>query len=225
MPAEHDPTGLAPGEPGAKLDAGKVRAGLLLDFGRALTAVAEVATYGARKYSVRGWLKVPDANDRYLDAQWRHALRGQVETHDPDTGLLHLAHEAWNVLARLELRLRASPPEVLERFRRAHEHPAGAYNSPKGDSFQAHIDRLQQERRWRQDTEETPAAGSQPGSPDVAPERATAEDSATAGKPAAGARYCMACDCRLPTGSLGVFFGEGRILRPDCYGKLRGVCD
>lgn len=104
---ERDPHGLAAGEPGAKLDAGKVRLGLVLHgFPRALHAVGQVGTYGAEKYCVGGWAKVPDGEARYLDAQYRHQFREAMgETHDPDTGLYHAAHAAWNALARLELLL------------------------------------------------------------------------------------------------------------------------
>ena len=34
-------------------------------------------------------------------------LQGAVEDHDPDSGLLHAAHAAWNALAVLELMLRS----------------------------------------------------------------------------------------------------------------------
>jgi len=106
---ERDPNGLAPGMPGAKLDAGKPRAGLVLgDFSRALRAVAEVGTHGAVKYSARGWLAVPDGEGRYTDALYRHLLAdASGDALDVDSGLQHLAHAAWNLLAVLELRLRS----------------------------------------------------------------------------------------------------------------------
>lgn len=93
---------------GVKHDAGKPRAGLmLLDFARALEAVAEVTTFGAQKYSPSGWRSVPDAEARYTDALVRHLLAwkqadGEV---DEESQLLHLAHAAWNALAVLELEL------------------------------------------------------------------------------------------------------------------------
>ena len=56
MSPERDPAGIPPHAPGAKLDGEKVMAELTLDgFSRALLAVAEVSTYGARKYSPGGW--------------------------------------------------------------------------------------------------------------------------------------------------------------------------
>jgi len=105
---EHDPNGYDPHRAGAKLDAGKNRLGLVLGaFARALNEVGKVGTYGAEKYTPNGWLSVPDALDRYGDAQWRHRLAQEMgEELDPETGLLHAAHEAWNCLARLELILR-----------------------------------------------------------------------------------------------------------------------
>lgn len=102
---EADPTGLAPSEPGAKLDAGKPLAGVLMDFSQALSAVVDVGTYGAKKYSRGGWRSVPNGVERYTDAMFRHLLKEQTEPNDPDTGLLHAAHAAWNALARLELML------------------------------------------------------------------------------------------------------------------------
>ena len=108
---EHDPHGLASDVPGAKLDAGKLRIDLVLDgFSLALAEVAQVAGYGARKYSEGGWQHVPQGEQRYRAAAGRHRLKRVRESHDPDTGLLHLAHEAWNVLAELELALRKGKP-------------------------------------------------------------------------------------------------------------------
>lgn len=103
---ERDPLGTDAHAPGAKLDAGKVLAGVLADFSLALLAVAEVGTHGAKKYSRGGWQSVPDGETRYKDADWRHLLKGRHEDFDIDSGLLHEAHRAWNVLAALELRLR-----------------------------------------------------------------------------------------------------------------------
>jgi len=97
---ETDPRGLGQHEPGAKLDSGKIRAGILSDFRHALMAVAKVCDYGSRKYTINGWSKVPDANRRYHDAMWRHLLAGPGN--DADSGLPHIYHVAWNVLAQIE---------------------------------------------------------------------------------------------------------------------------
>lgn len=108
---ERDPNGVDPHTPGAKMDAGKtpLRKGALEQFPRALMAVADVSAFGAAKYTWGGWQTVPDGVQRYLDAGARHAaLRAMGELIDKDSGLLHLAQEAWNILAALELELRAA---------------------------------------------------------------------------------------------------------------------
>ena len=103
---ESDPHGIPMHEPGAKADAGKVMAGVLLDFSRALEAVAAVGTFGANKYTRGGWQSVPEGEQRYMDAMMRHLLRMRYETLDAESELSHLAHLAWNALAVLELRAR-----------------------------------------------------------------------------------------------------------------------
>jgi hypothetical protein len=105
--AEQDPHGFDAHSPGAKLDAGKNRVGLVLSgFAHALEHVARVGTFGAQKYTDHGWRSVPNGHARYTDAMLRHLLKEfQGETHDPDSTLLHAAHGAWNALARLELLL------------------------------------------------------------------------------------------------------------------------
>lgn len=98
---EKDRLGLAAHEPGAKLDAGKPRMTLIYrDMAHALEDVAKVGTFGANKYSDRGWKSVPNAEERYFDALIRHMNKifdGEIT--DPDSGLSHYAHLAWNALA------------------------------------------------------------------------------------------------------------------------------
>ena len=104
---EVDPHGKNAHTPGAKLDSGKIRPNLILShMPRALMAVAEIGTFGANKYTDGGWLSVPNGFDRYTAAMDRHRLKEALESSDPDSGLLHQAHLAWNALARLELLLR-----------------------------------------------------------------------------------------------------------------------
>lgn len=112
--SEFDPHGKNSSQPGAKLDGGKNRLGLvLLNFSRALEEVGKVGTYGAQKYSDNGWVAVQDGIPRYSDAMLRHLLReGAGEAVDAETGLLHAAQTAWNALARLDLMLRVK--EVAE---------------------------------------------------------------------------------------------------------------
>lgn len=77
---------------GKKLDNGKVRPSLVLgDMANAILAVSEVAAFGAAKYSDGNWLLV----------------EGAISDVDSESGLLHAAHEAWNALVVLELKLRS----------------------------------------------------------------------------------------------------------------------
>lgn len=107
---EQDPNGMDQHAPGAKLDGGKPMPWLCISgFSRALQAVADVATKGARKYTPNGWTHVPDGEGRYMEAFGRHMLAlGRGEQIDTDTGCLHKAQMAWNILASLELELRAA---------------------------------------------------------------------------------------------------------------------
>ena len=92
---------------GTKHDGQKPQPALVLhSMSRAIQAVVEVATFGAGKYSPDNWLLVPDGINRYSNAKLRHMLDSSTESHDPESGLLHAAHEAWNALAVLELMLR-----------------------------------------------------------------------------------------------------------------------
>ncbi len=98
--------------PGVKLDHGKSRAGMVLGgFARALTAVSDVGTFGAKKYTPHGWRSVPHGVERYTDAMMRHQLAEAAgEQFDAESGLPHAAHAAWNALARLELLLSQRTP-------------------------------------------------------------------------------------------------------------------
>lgn len=101
---EKDPDGKDPHQPGAKLDAGKNRIGLMMcDFSGAIKDVARVTTYGATRYTPRGWLSVENGIERYTDAMYRHLLAETEEENDRDSKLRHAAHAAWNALARLQL--------------------------------------------------------------------------------------------------------------------------
>lgn len=97
-----------------KYDADKpsVFQGVIKYFPRALWAVAEVSTFGAKKYAWNGWEGVEDGLNRYKDAQFRHVLKQAMgEEVDADSELDHLAHEAWGALATLELYLRQKKEE------------------------------------------------------------------------------------------------------------------
>lgn len=93
--------------PGFKDDKEKVRPDLILDgMSRAIMSVAEVGTFGAKKYTEDGWAHVADGVKRYKAAMDRHRLLSATEDNDPESGILHAAHLAWNALAVLELMLR-----------------------------------------------------------------------------------------------------------------------
>ena len=81
---------------GLKFDTGKLQYSLIPP--ETLTALAEVLTFGARKYAPNNWQLVQDGETRYLDAAFRHleAFRSG-ETHDQESGLHHLAHLLTNV--------------------------------------------------------------------------------------------------------------------------------
>lgn len=93
-------------EVGRKDDQGKILGQLLGDFSRALLGVAEVGTFGAQKYTRGGWLHVENAEQRYYDALYRHLLLANQCEDDDESGLTHLEHAAWNILAVLELKKR-----------------------------------------------------------------------------------------------------------------------
>lgn len=103
-----------------KYDGGKapIYRGAVSYFPRAIEAVAAVSAFGASKYAWKGWESVPDGFNRYSDAMVRHlAYEGKGEVLDPDSGLLHASHAAWNALARLELLLKEKEDAV---------HPVGS---------------------------------------------------------------------------------------------------
>lgn len=109
---ESDPSGRNPHEPGAKLDNGKTLAWLFHSgFARALEHVAEITTVGARKYTPGGWAEVPNGVERYMEAFGRHQFdlaKGIVFDDGPNgTGKRHKGQMIWNLLASLELELRA----------------------------------------------------------------------------------------------------------------------
>lgn len=92
-------------EKGVKLDDGKPRLDLVLGgFRNALWGVGLVGTFGAKKYTDNGWQEVDNGIERYLSAMLRHYLNYKNgEELDPESGLPHLSHMAWNALAVSEL--------------------------------------------------------------------------------------------------------------------------
>lgn len=86
-----------------KADAGKLKPSLLLEgMPRALLLVTAVLSYGAQKYEAHSWKRV--SGERYKDAKLRHMLEemADLSISDPESGLLHKAHEICNSLFILE---------------------------------------------------------------------------------------------------------------------------
>ena len=81
---------------GRKDDQGKLRYSLVPPV--AIKALAQVLTFGAEKYAPNGWVDVPNAEERYLDALLRH-----IEAHrsgellDEESKLSHLSHAITNL--------------------------------------------------------------------------------------------------------------------------------
>jgi hypothetical protein len=81
---------------GVKHDSGKLRFSLIPS--QVLHALAEVLTFGARRYSPNNWKHLTDAEERYEDAMWRHLVaRKSGQKIDPDSGLPHLWHAVTNL--------------------------------------------------------------------------------------------------------------------------------
>lgn len=78
--------------------------GFLEYFPNAIAAVAEVSKFGATKYDWGNWRHVDNGVERYTEALGRHFI-AENEI-DPESGLAHAAHTAWNAMARLELMLK-----------------------------------------------------------------------------------------------------------------------
>lgn len=86
---------------------GKLKAELLeTGFPNAMMALAEVMTWAAdyKGYLPNDWKNIPDAKNSFLAAAARHRLkRLKGEESDDESKLPHLYHEAFNVMAQLEL--------------------------------------------------------------------------------------------------------------------------
>lgn len=102
-----------------KRKVGKVRVELVDDgFPLALREVAKVMTWAqtAKGYKDHDWQNLPDAQVQLAAAASRHRT-DQIKQHvvqgipllecvDPESSIVHKAHEAFGVLAQLELMLR-----------------------------------------------------------------------------------------------------------------------
>lgn len=87
---------------GKKYDDGKVQYTLIPP--RALREVAEVLTYGAKKYSPYNWVHVESS--RYLAATYRHLEQFRLgHKVDLESGLQHISHAITSLLFLLEREL------------------------------------------------------------------------------------------------------------------------
>ena len=83
-------------EVGMKFDTDKLLYSLIPTS--ATKALAEVLTYGAKKYAPGNWVKVDNGEDRYLNALFRHLEAYRAgEDFDEESKLSHLAHCMCNV--------------------------------------------------------------------------------------------------------------------------------
>ncbi|MGL5567497.1 MAG: dATP/dGTP diphosphohydrolase domain-containing protein [Plesiomonas sp.] len=95
---------------GMKFDGDKLRYDLVPPS--AVKALADVFTYGARKYKPHNWQEVDEPN-RYVAALYRHLEAYRMgETHDQESGLHHLAHAMTNCAILLHFDFK--PTEWLE---------------------------------------------------------------------------------------------------------------
>jgi len=97
---------------GVKFDQGKNRYDLIPGY--ALNELAKIYTYGTKKYDDNNWRKGMKWG-RIFGAMMRHAWafwRG--ESLDPESGLHHLAHAAWQCFTLIEYE--KTKPELDDRF-------------------------------------------------------------------------------------------------------------
>jgi len=85
---------------GKKFDNGKANWSLI-PF-EVLEKVAEIYTFGAKKYSKNNWKKVKNYKERYFSALMRHLVAYKTgEKIDPESGFSHLVHAVWNTISLL----------------------------------------------------------------------------------------------------------------------------
>jgi len=94
------------------LDRGHGRS-ILGKYYDALISIAQVGTFGAKKYADNNWMSLQDGENRTIDAAMRHIMAymsGEINNHEEfekdgvkyTCDLPHLAHAAWELLACIE---------------------------------------------------------------------------------------------------------------------------
>lgn len=91
-----------------KADAGKTKPDLIEEgFPLALRGLQATTDYGSEKYEEHSWRKVDDAFNRYKRAGARHRqeriLSRDFMSKDDESGLPHVYHELFNLMAQIEL--------------------------------------------------------------------------------------------------------------------------
>ncbi len=88
-----------------KNDTAKSNLAILFDCPLALSEVARVMEYGAKKYDRKNWSKC-DQFERYESASLRHQMSYHNSDHiDDESNLHHLAHAVCSQLFLLEMEL------------------------------------------------------------------------------------------------------------------------
>ena len=90
---------------GVKYDGTKPRMDLLPPL--ALTEVAKVLSFGAKKYAPENWKKIPELQNRYTAAALRHIVHHMSEPNavDVESGIDTLAHAICCLMFKLEDKL------------------------------------------------------------------------------------------------------------------------
>lgn len=97
---------------GKKYDDAKTKMAMVLSyFADAFEGVAKCGTYGNVKYADGywdyNWNLLVDAEKRYLDAAIRHLMEDMKGNEfDSESGLPHIDHVTWNLMAVSQLRKR-----------------------------------------------------------------------------------------------------------------------
>lgn len=91
-----------PDENASRDNEGKAELSYMLEFPYACEAVSAVAAFGNEKYSRGNWMKgFPQL--QLIDSLQRHLMAyTNGEDLDPESGLPHLSHVAWNAMVLIE---------------------------------------------------------------------------------------------------------------------------
>ncbi len=73
----------------------------ILDFPNAIAGLADVKSFGAKKYELHNWTRGRGFRDT-ISSLLRHLVACKSESHDQDSGLPHIDHVVWNALALAE---------------------------------------------------------------------------------------------------------------------------